>query len=328
MRRLTLLAVLVLLAAGCVGAGGAGSERASRGRTLLGAIEMDGPLEEISEIQASRLEDAATRVLLAGPAMIGPILDEIVAEKNQNRRLVLIKLIHLSLENLPSEKDRQVYYDDIRRTARRLLASKDPLDRYTGALTTALPRHSMILPTAIDMLSDPHLDNRAFAIAVLSQAAVRDMGYRPDAAPRARSAAVKRWRKWWRKQKKRDIYYKPPSNIIIRGLRVEYNRISTTAGPYAITVTDSQGNPIEGTVVAYAYRFTTPDGMGKTHKQRAATDSHGKMLTTGKRVGAGRRFKGVQLIISKMGYEQVNLWVAPRFLTPNSFSIEVALEKK
>lgn len=327
MRRLTLFAALVLLAAGCAGTGGARSDRVSRGRAFLGGIEMDGPLEEISEAQAERLEDTSTRVLLAGPAMIEPILDEIVADKNQNRRLVLIKLIHLSLENLASEKDREIHYDDIRRAAKGLLASKDPLDRYTGALLTALPRHSMILPTAIDLLSDPHRDNRAFAIVVLSEVAGRDMGYHADAAPRARLVAVKRWRKWWREQKKREIYYKPPSNAILRGLRVEYNRISTTAGPYAITVTDSQGNPIKGTVVAYAYSFTTYDRMGKIFKERTTTDSQGKVLTAGHRVVTGMRFKGVQLIISKTGYKPVNLWVAPRFLTPNRFTIEVALEK-
>jgi hypothetical protein len=313
----------------CAGCQPAGETRVGTPHRLVAGIEVDAPLAELSSEETAALEAAVTRVVMAGADVVRPLLDEIAGTPEANRRLVLFKALYLTVDGLPRDSaDRQPSYAAIEKTAARMLSSRDGGDRYMGALLTALPRRSDIVPTAVDMLTDDEEVNRGFAIAVLGQVTGRDLGFRADGAEDERAAAAERWRQWWKANRKREIYYQPPSNPVLRGLREEYYRISSMVGPYGLEVVDSRGEAVAGAVVAYSYHFASPGGVGKTKKYRASTDANGKALLAAEKAAPGLRFRGAEVIVSSLGYGKASLLVPPHLLTPNSFSISVTLEKE
>ena len=324
MRRTIALLSMLLVSASCTTTG---KEATPAQQALLSAVQIDEPLADMPQADLARLETAAAGVLARGREMIPPLLEEIFASDEPERRLVLIKILHLTVEDVPSA-EREAYDRKIEKTARRLLSGSESEDRYAGLLLTALPQESRLIPAAVGMLEDPDEDNRAFAVSVLGQVAGRDFGYRADGTLTERRAAVERWRRWWRENRDRQLYYQPPANPILLGFRAETNRITSTAGPYAVEVRDEEGLPVSGAVVAYSYSFTTPDGIGKIIKGREMTDNKGRALTSGERVVSGFRYLGAQFIVSRIGYEKARLQVLPHFLTPNSFDINVTLGKE
>ena len=296
---------------------------------LLSAVQAAGPIQELSDDERLALETAAWRVLAAGAPMVAPLLEEIRRTSDQQRRLVLIKILFLTVDRMRGPvTGRDVYYRQIEKTGRALLASSDSLDRYTGYLLISIPYRSEAVPTAIRMLEDEDAANRGFAIAVLKQVTAVDLGFRAAAAENERKAAVGRWRTWWRRNKGRDMYYQPAANPVLQGLRLDTHRVSRTAGPYPLEVRDGDGNSVPAAIIAYSYHFTTPDAIGKNVTHRATADGKGKVLLAAESAGEDMRFIGAELIVSRMGYQKAALTLAPHFLTPNSFSIVVTLEKE
>ncbi len=322
--------VLVVLAAllACAGCAASVSVAAPARSPMLADLELDKPIHELSPGEVARLESSAASVLSEGPEMIDAILEEIRLADNPQRRLMLIRMLHLALEDIPSAADRLAHNRNIERSARRMLSDQDGDIRYAGLLLMGLPQESRVVPTAVEMLEDPDEDNRRFALSVLVQVAGRDFGFRPGGDAAERRAAVDRWKSWWRENRSRDVYYQPPANPILMGFRAETNRITSNAGPYAVQVRDEEGNPIPDAIVAYSYSFSTADGIGRVINGRETTDAHGRALTGGERVVTGFQYLGAQLIVSKIGYQREALRILPHFLTPNSFSIEVVLERQ
>jgi len=325
MKRILVVLPVLLIAASCTMPAEKGTPAQ---QAVIGAVEVDGPLREMSPAEIAAMESAAVRILARGPSMVEPLLAEIEAVDNPDRRLVLTKILHLAVEGIPSASGREIYHRQIEDTARRLLGSHQSADRYAGLLLVGLPQESRIVSAAIDMLADADADNRAFAISVLRLVSGRDFGYRADGSGDERKAALGRWRQWWRKNRNSEIYYQPAANPILMGFRAETSRITSSAGPYPVSVTDKDGNPVPGAVVAYSYSFSTPDGVGKIIKGREMTDGDGKTLTSAERVVSGLTFMGAELIVSRMGYRKANLRIMPHVLTPNGFPVDVKLEKE
>jgi hypothetical protein len=328
MRKLSVVIFTIALCASCVTTDSSRSfgER-SHICTLIAAVEADAPLNELSQDEAARLEERARAVLVNGSQAVAPLVDAIGDEREQNRRLALLKVLFLLVDDASVEA-RKDYYVEIDKAARTLLGSDSRDDRYMGALLISLPTDNRFIPHVIDMLADPDEDNRSFAIAVLREIAARDMGFRADAPTDERAAAVKRWKSWWSSNRKREIYKQPPANPILRGLRFESSRIASNAGPYAVRVSDAGGEPIANAVVVYKYFFTTADGIGKTFQKRGASDERGKALLGAEAVTRGAEYIGAEIIISKRGYKQAGLKITRRLLTPNSFDVDVTLERE
>lgn len=323
-----LTALFAVLFASCTGTSGSKiPPPTGRSAQILAEIEINDALDKLSDEQKGRLEIAASRTLAGGKAMITPILGDILNTGNQNRRLVLVKILFRIVDSIPADSpDRDAHYADIENAARRLRKSKLPGDRYMAVLLVALPQHSQLIPSAIRMLADDDEGNRAFAAKVLQQAVSLDMGYRPSASLLERKAAIARWNKWWRKNRNQDIHYLPMGNPVLRGLRAERSSIRRSAGPFAFDVLDENSSPVPGAVVAYSYYFGTPDGVGKIKKHQAATDREGKALLAYEGLASGMRFLGAEILVSKIGYQKQAYRLRPNILTPNTYSITVALE--
>ena len=325
MKRALMVLPVLLIAASCTMPAEKGTPTQ---QAVISAVGVDGPLIEMSHAEIAAMESAAVRILARGPSMIGPLLAEIEASDNPDKRLVLIKILHLAIDGMPSAAGLETYHRQIEGTARRLLKSNQGADRYAGLLLMGLPQKSRIVSVAIDMLGDADEDNRAFVISILNQVSGRDFGYRADGSSNERAAALDRWRQWWRKNRERDVYSQPSANPVLLGFRAETNRITSSAGPYSVAVTDKDGNGVPGAVVAYSYGFSTPDGIGKVIKGREMTDPDGKVLTSGERMVSGLTFMGMELIVSKRGYKRASLRISRNILTPNSFPVDVKLESE
>ncbi len=328
MRSVIVVVAVAVLSASCAAPLASEAPPAAKMAALVSNIEVTGNPAKMPDEERVRLEASVARVLAAGGRIIPALLDEISRAHDVNRRLVLVKTLYIIID-LPHSDDatRAGYYKRILAASEKLLASARGSDRYTGALLAALPRKSRIVPVAISMLEDPDKANREFAAALLKGIVPADRGFRADGSPAERAAAVKRWKKWWRRNHDREFYYAPMANPILRSLRAETARIARSAGPYPLEIVDGKGSGVPGVIVTYSYYFNTPDGIGKNLKHQDVTDSQGKVLLALEKVPSGTKFMGAQIIISKVGYGKRSLRIMPHFLTPNSFGLRVTLEK-
>ena len=296
---------------------------------LLSELAVTGDPRQSSDEERVALEAAAVAVVRAGPAMVPAILRDIESNHDDERRSVLVRLLLMIVEAIPAESDDAADTGAmIERAGERMLSSPDSSDRYAGAVLTALPARSGLVAAGLGLLEDTVASNRAFADGVLREVAGVDLGYNPDAPEEARKAAVERWQEWWAKNKDRAFYYMRTSNPVVTALDAEATAVARAAGPYDLQVTDGSGAPAAGAVVAYSYFFTTFDGKGEKRGERTTTDENGRVLLAGELEAPGMRFVGAQIVVSKAGYKQQAVSIAPHVLTPNRFSISVALESE
>ncbi|MCD6404407.1 MAG: hypothetical protein J7M19_01115, partial [Planctomycetes bacterium] len=261
MRYVTIAVAVAMLSASCTVPSASKTLPAAKTAALVSRIEVTGDPAKMPDEERVRLETSVARVVAAGPVMIQALLDEISRISDVNRRLFLVKTLYIIVDSQdPDDAARTGHYKRILAASNKLLASDRSADRYTGALLAALPRKSRIVPVAISMLEDPDEANRAFAAALLKKLATADRGFRANGTPAERAAAVKRWKKWWRSNRKREFYYAPMANPVLRSLRAETSRIARSAGPYPVEIVDEEGNGVPGAIVAYSYYFNTPDG--------------------------------------------------------------------
>jgi hypothetical protein len=297
---------------------------------LLGELRVTGAPAEMPDAQRVAMEAVSLKIVGAGPVMVRPILADIQANRDPNRRFVLLKLFVMIVDAIPATAAEKAVYDkDIKAASEKLLGERDPGERRLGITLAALPQTSLLVPTAIKMLEDADASDRQFAITTLSQVTRVDLGYDPDGSPEGRSAAVKRWNSWWRGNKEQELYYShtPGSNPVIQSLTGDLDEITRNAGPYALTVTDkATGKAVAGAVVAYSYNVTTFDGQGLARKDQTITDENGKVLMAAMTVAAGQKYTGAELIISKAGYRMATIRLLPHIVTRNSFAVNIPLE--
>lgn len=297
---------------------------------LLGALEVSGPLEELSDAARINVESAALKIVAAGNSVVPAILDDIETNDDPYRQAILVRILARILGRMdPNTAERKEQDALVNAAGNRMLRSSSALDRYTGANLAALPIKSQLVPASLRLLEDSDRDNRRFAALILSDIAQTDFGYDPDAPARERGAALSRWKGWWAKNKSRRVYYSHTAagNPVVAAFEAEAAAVSMRAGPYALTVTDkSTKAPVQGAVVAYAYHFTSFDGRGRKKQHRSATDGNGKMLLGEEITVTGERYLGAEVIISKAGYRKEALRLMPHIFTANSFTVKVALE--
>ncbi len=324
----TALLIAVLLFVSCAGPSASLREKPSaESSQVLADLRVSGPLQDLPLGEKIRVESAARRIVAAGDRMVDPLLAAIEDTREPESRMVLIRVLSLVLDSFPSDREsNKVYYDEVAKAGRRLLGSTDASDRQAGLLLTSLPRRTRLTEASIEMLEDSDEGNRNIAATLLVEIAQVDFGYDPSAAASDRKPAVKRWKSWWRRNKSRTFYSTPMANPLLQGFRAESLAVSRQAGPYSLEVTDPEGKPIEGAVIAYSYYFGTPDGIGKQARHQGVTDSAGKVLLAVDRFSAGLRFLRGDVLVSKLGYAKRPLAILPNLLTPNSFYIQVSIE--
>ena len=299
----------------------------SRPAQLLALFQVKGDPAGMSDADRVALESAAIKMVAAGSKMVEPVLSDIRANSDGDRRKALIKLLVLIEGRMAGNSSERTEADKrIERSAEKMLQSGNASDRYAGAILMALPTQSRLVEASLRLLDDEDAANRSFGNVMLRQIADIDMGYSPDAAPADRKAAVKRWCEWWGQNKDRAFYFMPKANPVLSSIMTESARIALQAGPYEVEVSGPDGKPVDDVVVAYSYYFTTFDGRGEKHQERLGTDANGRVLLGRQTVVTGMKFVGAQIVIVKMGFKDMPLIISPHVLTPNSFAIAVTLE--
>jgi len=298
--------------------------------SLLSQLHVDCPPAAMPDADRIALETACLRVVGSGPVMVSAILSDLETSRDANRRGVLIRLLAMIAGRLPSDpKEREPYDNTILAMSRRMLESKDSSDRYIGLQLTGLPARSLMVPTSIRVLEDDDTAMREFALATLQAATGLDFGFKANAPEDVRKAAVKRWKSWWSKNKDKEMYasHAPSADPVLAAFNSELDDISRLAGPYSLVITEKETKkPVEEAVVAYSYRFISFDNRDILKKEHAVTDNNGRLLMAAEKVAAGTRYTGADIIVSKAGYKQETITLFPHLLTPNSYTVEVALE--
>jgi len=326
--RVTCLLVAVALAVSCAQTASSKAPAPSdEMAALVSHLDVTGKIEKLSDAERVGLESAAIRIIAKGTDAVPAILADMKARREPARRLVLARLLVMTLDRAkPGTKERAQCDAWIASASAEMLSSAEASDRYTGAVLSALMAKPRIEDAALRLLDDPDAANREFGGQILQDVGGVAMGYNANAPLEERRAAAQRWRQWWKANHDRAYYYLPEANPITSAFRAESMRVERRAGPYALEVTDASGKPVAGAVVMYSYFFTTFDGRGEKHEERSTTDAEGKMLLAGQEVVRGMTFVGAEIVVAKEGYAQRGVRILPHMLTKNSYSIAVTLE--
>jgi hypothetical protein len=325
--RVTCLLVAVALAASCAQTASSKAPAPSdEMAALVSHLDVKGNLEKLSDTERVGLESTAIKIIAKGTDAVPAILADMKARREAPRRLVLARLLLMTLDRAkPGAKERAQCDAWIAAASAEMLSSAEASDRYTGAVLSALLVKPRLEDAALGLLDDPDAANREFGGQILQDVGGVAMGYNANAPLEERRAAAKRWRQWWKTNRDRAYYYLPDANPITSAFHAESTRVERQAGPYALDVTDAGGKPVAGAVVMYSYFFTTFDGRGEKHDERSTTDADGKILLAGQEVVRGMTFVGAQVVVAKEGYTQQGVRILPHMLTKNSYSITVTL---
>ena len=292
--RITCLFLAAALAASCAQTASSKAPAPSdEMAVLVSHLDVKGDLDKLPDGERVGLESAAIKIIAKGTDAVPAILADMKARREATRRLVLARLLLMTLDRAkPGAKERTKCDAWIASASEEMLKSAEASDRYTGTVLSALLIKPRLEDAALRLLDDPDAANREFGGQILQDVSGVAMGYDANAPIAERKPAVERWKQWWKTNHERAYYYLPEANPITSAFRAESTRVERQAGPYALEVTDADGGPAAGAVVMYSYFFTTFDGRGEKLEERSTTDADGKMLLAGQEVVARDDVRG------------------------------------